>query len=131
MGLVHPHLPPGAGTPAGLILAIEAFRYQPFKPMLLYRPDDVFHPSFDRLHITQGFLQLRDDLLFEYGLSFIERLVEQALSCEHQEIKYEINQRSVRGLVILEQIEGRSSLIVERRHLPINERFIRQTAESL
>ena len=88
--------------------------------MFSHRPDEVFHPSLNRLHITQWFLQLRDDLLFEDGLSFIERLVEQALSLEDQEIEHEINQRSPSGLVILEEIEGRPSLFVECRHFPIN-----------
>ena len=53
------------------------------------------------------------------------------VSLEHQEIEHEINRRSPRGLVVLKEIEGGPSLFVERRHFPINERLIRQSAESL
>ena len=70
-------------------------------------------------------------MLFKDCLAFIERLVEQALSPEHQEIEHETNERSPTGLVILEEIEGRSSLFVERRHFSIDESLIRQNAESL
>src|SRR5215472_17494408 len=123
---IHPHFLPGARAPARLTLAVGALRHEPFQPLRLHRGKQVFNAGLELQGKTDRLRQPWQDVLLKQCAAPGAGLTHHVASGQDEHVEHVIDEFRSRRCVILEEIERRPPLSIERHHFSVQDRFIGQ-----
>ena len=95
------------------IHSLQAFRHQPFKPLGAHGRDQVSKTCIQHGGLANGLAQLGKDLMTKDLPPANQRFRHYISSVKDQDIEDVIDQRRTSGSMILEQVEGRPTTLVQ------------------